>query len=339
MTKPAQRMKEHLNYLKWRLTDGNGRSRFNTDEAIRTRQKLKQWSTVDPWPPDVFCPSWSFLDQLLRPIQERTGETHREIMDHIRSDPDSMQSMQGFCVEAATVLGLHTFRHAVVFDLEIAKHLLDTPVSTIKEEDIARLPYHSPWISLEGMGLSIQGSILEGMIVTVTLNAVEVHRRCVHFNFIASKWLSQSCLTFGDEGEESLTVPEGSLSFASEQAEMIQKTMPLVLYLCSTEPDIQDEAPKPSKLSKRKRRKRQEARAGKVHRVGFKLGQTLRAAEARHSLGGTVRPHLRKGHWKHYWVGARNSVERHRELRWLAPTVVAGTLQDLPEATQVEVTE
>ena len=33
-------------------------------------------------------------------------------------------------------------------------------------------------------------------------------------------------------------------------------------------------------------------------------------------------PHVRSGHWHHYWIGARNSPERRRIVKWLESTTV-----------------
>lgn len=62
------------------------------------------------------------------------------------------------------------------------------------------------------------------------------------------------------------------------------------------------------------------------HEVGFRMGAQLRQYERTRPRsvggGGTVRPHVRRAHWHHYWVGPMGG-ERKLVLRWVPPTFVA----------------
>lgn len=51
--------------------------------------------------------------------------------------------------------------------------------------------------------------------------------------------------------------------------------------------------------------------------------------------GRTVRAHLRRGHWRGVWVGAHDSPARHREPRWIAPTVVGGHPDEVEDLDRV----
>lgn len=47
----------------------------------------------------------------------------------------------------------------------------------------------------------------------------------------------------------------------------------------------------------------------------------------------SMRPHMRRGHWHHYWVGSRdNDEERKLILKWVAPIMinVLDVEEDLP---------
>lgn len=72
--------------------------------------------------------------------------------------------------------------------------------------------------------------------------------------------------------------------------------------------------------------------------VGFRQGAALRAsaAQARDAAescdtqtGRTVRAHLRRAHWHHFWTGPRDA-ERTLVLHWVAPILV-GAVDDLVE--------
>ena len=96
-----------------------------------------------------------------------------------------------------------------------------------------------------------------------------------------------------------------------------------VAYLCSANADIY-KAYEPQPRLKRNNAKRRSAATW--HEVGYRIGSELRAYEkagwgrAPHQ-GGTVRPHMRRAHWHHYWIGPRDG-ERRIVLKWLAPTMV-----------------
>ena len=43
------------------------------------------------------------------------------------------------------------------------------------------------------------------------------------------------------------------------------------------------------------------------------------------------RPHLRRGHWSHFWTGKRDSADRERILKWIEPVYInADSPDDLP---------
>lgn len=65
-------------------------------------------------------------------------------------------------------------------------------------------------------------------------------------------------------------------------------------------------------------------RIGSAIRLG-KKEQITRSSEM-DSIGGSrhpVRPHIRKAHYHHYWIGPRSNEERERIVRWIPPTPVA----------------
>lgn len=121
-------------------------------------------------------------------------------------------------------------------------------------------------------------------------------------------------------------------------AAMAKRLLPLVLYLCSEEPEVENlttpdwlpHLPKPKKI-------RGELRlmpAKKTHHymLGRRLAETLRKAKREafeHApTGRHVSPHIRKAHWHGFWTGPRKgpqSVNQKFVLKWLPPIVVLGS--------------
>lgn len=123
----------------------------------------------------------------------------------------------------------------------------------------------------------------------------------------------------------------------------------LVLYICSANADYE----KPLHPSRTRPRKKKRAAANSIRTwdIGVRLGPALRKAcivadtnnqqepqlenshdEHNHESSRTSpRPHWRRGHWHHYWVGPRSQPEKRKLiLRWLPPIPVGIPGLDTP---------
>lgn len=96
-----------------------------------------------------------------------------------------------------------------------------------------------------------------------------------------------------------------------------------VAYLCSVNADIVP-VYTPNRGVKRNNAKRRSLATWSE--VGCRIGSELRAykryeSERKPYQGGTVRPHMRRAHWHHYWIGPRDG-DRKLVLKWIPPTMV-----------------
>ena len=104
--------------------------------------------------------------------------------------------------------------------------------------------------------------------------------------------------------------------------------MQVVLYLQSQNADIK----KPPKSNKSKRKYTKNNTISNVSnpeiiRVGYRVGRILREYESYDSksteTGSKKRPHSRRGHWHHYWIGSKsNPDDRKLIVKWVAPTII-----------------
>lgn len=124
-------------------------------------------------------------------------------------------------------------------------------------------------------------------------------------------------------------VEQASLEGASKT---IQMALACLAYLGSYEPEIVK-----TEATPRLKRPTKSGYSGQAPRlvVGSAIGGAIRRYEAQQTsssepIGVTMRPHLRRAHWSHYWVGPRGSSERHVEPRWLSPILVNADLGDIP---------
>lgn len=139
----------------------------------------------------------------------------------------------------------------------------------------------------------------------------------------------------GEARKQSLNAGIGALlpvELAEKMAAQLYSIVSLLLYICSDEPEIDDERT-PGESPKRPQAKRTKqgwrlfpADKPRVWNVGADAGEALRNSGIYESDGRTVKPHLRRAHWHGFWKGPRDG-DRKFIYKWLPPTVV-GTKKD-----------
>ncbi len=112
-------------------------------------------------------------------------------------------------------------------------------------------------------------------------------------------------------------------------ADMIQPLIALILYICSDEPEIDDER-KPGTAPKHPAAKKVKGvwrwfppDKPRIWTIGKQIGAKLR--EVHRAAGGshTVKPHIRRAHWHGFWKGSKKG-ERSFFYHWLPPILVTG---------------
>lgn len=120
--------------------------------------------------------------------------------------------------------------------------------------------------------------------------------------------------------------------FADRTIELVSRLLQLVLYICADNTEI-DENPDQQKITRRAagqiKDKFREVRKWDVGVRTTKLIRNIKSSDkyvhyndVSETKGTPKRPHVRRGHYHHYWVGSRNSSERRLVLRWVAPTFI-----------------
>lgn len=148
----------------------------------------------------------------------------------------------------------------------------------------------------------------------------------------------QEC--FLDTIQTTLEHTEGpvDVSRPADSSRIILKAIQLLLYILADNSDVEDE-PAPAQLRVVNNRKPKggeptvQDKAGEVKAksVGVRIGAAFRHAKARKSTnsstgtGSAKSPHMRRGHWHHYWRGPKDG-ERELILHWTAPTMIHGDI-------------
>ena len=131
--------------------------------------------------------------------------------------------------------------------------------------------------------------------------------------------------TLNDMKDRFLSMNDIDTSFVDAMYKAVKPEMTnaitLFLYLVSQNADITDDQP-----YKKKRRPYIADTKQEIHTysVGLRIGAVIRkvahgSAEGT-GLGSRKRPHSRRGHWHHYWVGPKE--DRKLILKWLAPMYI-----------------
>ena len=124
------------------------------------------------------------------------------------------------------------------------------------------------------------------------------------------------------------------ISRAADSSRIILKAIQLILYLLADNADIDDEPP-PLRVAANRNgsdgKKLVQDKAGEisVKNVGIRIGAAFRHTKKLDATGSTPgtgsakRPHMRRGHWHHYWTGPKTG-SRSLILHWTAPTMIHG---------------
>lgn len=107
----------------------------------------------------------------------------------------------------------------------------------------------------------------------------------------------------------------------------VEPILSLVTFVCSENATMQttyEPGPEPKNRAKQKTRSK-----ATWHECGFEWTEAYReyrrAKSQSRALGGSVRPHIRRAHWHHFWCGPRDG-ERELVCHWIPPTLVKGKL-------------
>lgn len=131
------------------------------------------------------------------------------------------------------------------------------------------------------------------------------------------------------------TLPDKA-SAVAQQFELLRRTMQLVLYICAQNAEI---TPSPEQVSHTKRSSTGVIvdRYAEIRKwdVGIRVGNAVRNYRRQQETTpvddlvrthASPRPHMRRGHWHHFWTGPKNKpAERKLILQWVAPTFVTAS--------------
>lgn len=149
--------------------------------------------------------------------------------------------------------------------------------------------------------------------------------------------LDAKTLEESDKLSQEASIRRGLISEHAPSTHTGNGIIQLLLYLCAANADIKERRPT---TAAKKTPKASDKRPVRHWDVGVRVGATIKrnrsyavrtTQSADHKQHARPRPHLRRGHWSHFWTGKRDSVDRERILKWIEPVYInADSPDDLP---------
>ena len=158
-----------------------------------------------------------------------------------------------------------------------------------------------------------------------------------------SRQAIESTLKFGDVANELKSRGIESVDELEEffnrhqdaQTDIISKMLQLVLYICA-ENTQKEENPEQKKITRRtpdsEKKPKDALREVKKWDVGYRIGSAIRRSapasepservSSKHYESSKKRPHTRRGHYHHFWIGSNSDGTRRIVLKWVAPMFI-----------------
>lgn len=120
---------------------------------------------------------------------------------------------------------------------------------------------------------------------------------------------------------------------------LLRCALQVVLYLCASNAEI---VPDPEQKTVTKHSRTVKDRYAEIRKwdVGMRVGASLREqsrraadedAPARTGSHQQKRPHMRRGHWHHFWTGSKSEPDKRKlVLKWLSPIFVGAVDAETP---------
>jgi hypothetical protein len=308
-----------------------------------TEQRRRQILSSDPkkWAAWCFFPYMLFMRSLTKaaPIAALLSMIKRAL-----SQSGWVEALQGWIM-----FTWRQTRGIYRFDETVYQSVARTQINKIPTEILYRLPEWCVFIETP-RDITLEGKRVSGFFALLTdddnshrlyLTTVRDENRWFH-----SIGLDLSFKTIDEALDEALDLPRVIRHESIEDGQrddfrkFVEKALSLLLYLCSLRPDIRhvsgDEArkprnPRPGDIPK----DRADTKDWHVWKTGFRVGRVIRDEEekqAREHHGGTKRPHVRVGHYHHYWIGPNHEEwtgpkddpdnKRQLILKWVYQTTV-----------------
>lgn len=248
------------------------------------------------------------------------------------------------------------YKEIYSFDSDFAELLMKSADDefTVPISTLLSTPYPSFYVQIDGENsLGVKGFFCSYDYILWDKEVSNGTRRQLTLNFLAvyeDKYLGcplviRDGLSIKDAMKWMnmlMSEATGEISYDPELTkfthDFITKALQLVLYICADNADI-DENPEQKQITRKpapKSKPKDVLREVRKWDVEFRIGKTIRKSNAdehiitnrNNSKSSTKRPHARRGHFHHFWIGSESKGTRKLVLKWIAPMFINTTLDD-----------
>ena len=301
-----------------------GKDHPNINKQINAVLHQRADGKIEPWPEWCFIPLKQFSEILMQ---------ERSLTD----------DLMGFGIELHRLMtfGKWRFTQGIYrFAPEFLEEIKKTEISgAIPVEVFQRLPEYCVYIETPGMSLC--GREMRGFFAhldyapayrTSMLLRLYVHcadDNCYQIPIELREESLQECLEKTNEITDQSRMAFGLDAESNHpSAAELSPLLSLLLYLCSDEPEIDEEWEKGSHPSRPQAKKTKRglmlmpALRPRTWMVGAEIANALKQVhrEAHAGPHRTMRPHIRRGHWHGYWRGPADDQKFF--YRWLMPMLI-----------------
>ena len=274
---------------------------------------------------------------------------------------DNEEFFMDSVIETQQVAALAVWRRSkevFVFDSDMEQLLTeqDAPL-TIPSEILLQLPY--PCFYIEMDGLFINGVQYHGFFTHLEYDintnspelrllflADDLHTFGYPIHLDVSDIESSIQKTLSEAGQNITDIQNGRLKKIAQQLfdtrnnsidelyNFLRKALQAVLYVCAINADIEPNQEQKT-ITKRSTTGVIRDRYAEIRKwdVGVRIGSSVRhykkfqqiknTETARQGSHTSKRPHIRRGHWHHYWTGKKAEEEKRKLiLKWTAPMYI-----------------
>lgn len=255
-------------------------------------------------------------------------------------------NMNAYAYAYAFVMSNHWRRTKLIyeFDKTLVEELTAQTDLAVASEMLKRLPFECAYIMTPNL-FSYNDEPVDGFMCLKRHDVLQIlfvawnKKDGTTNEGLLDIHLDAKTLEESDKLSQEASVRRGLISEHAPSTHTGNGIIQLLLYLCAANADVQERRPS---ASAKKANKAIDKRPVRHWDVGIRVGATIKrnrssyAAKTQHKGGdhkrhARPRPHLRRGHWSHFWTGKRDSADRERILKWIEPVYInADSPDELP---------
>nr|DAU70479.1 MAG TPA: hypothetical protein [Caudoviricetes sp.] len=285
-------------------------------------------------------------DKVLDVVPELQGvDDIDRAADLVKEYTNMKDNMNAYAYAYAFVMSNHWRRTKLIyeFDKTLVEELTAQTDLAVASEMLKRLPFECAYIMTPNL-FSYNDEPVDGFMCLKRHDVLQIlfvawnKKDGTTNEGLLDIHLDAKTLEESDKLSQKASVRRGLISEHAPSTHTGNGIIQLLLYLCAANADVKER--RPTTVAK-KTPKASDKRPVRHWDVGVRVGATIKrnrsyAAQTQrkggdHKQHARPRPHLRRGHWSHFWTGKRDSADRERILKWIEPVYInADSPDDLP---------